>query len=250
MAKFMPDGSRDENFGEEGVVYVKHPGFPESSINLRAAIELADGRIVAVGAIATSDNRAGVMVRYLASGVLDQTFGNNGFVIIEPPSQFPAGQADVIYNAVVECVDNSLLGSAQLTVSSSAGLDGYGMVAHLENNGTHRSSFNGGNPVFYDAPGYAEYFTEIAVQRDNKILAVGPSYLKNNTASSFLIVRFNSDGTRDTSFGDGGRVVKAHAPGLNYPGSIMLEGDTSIIVAGIHGVSSDGLQPLIITFRL
>jgi uncharacterized delta-60 repeat protein len=249
VAKFMPDGSRDQNFGEEGVLYVKHPGFPGSSIQIRGAIELTDGRILVFGSITTSDNTTGMMVRYLASGALDQTFGNNGFVMTAPSAEFPADRADVIYNAVVECTDKSLLGSGQLTVSSSARLDGYGVVAHIENNGTYRLSFNGGNPLFYNALGYAEYFTEIAVQRDDKIVAVGPSN-QSNTASSFLLVRFNPDGSRDTSFGEGGRVVKTHAPGVNSPGSILLEGDTSIIVAGLHGVSTDDVQPLIIKFRL
>ncbi|MEJ7933323.1 hypothetical protein WG907_03520 [Sphingobium sp. AN558] len=63
-------------------------------------------------------------------------------------------------------------------------------------------------------------------QSDGKFLAGG------NSDGNFALVRYNADGTLDTSFGNSGRVITAIG-GQNHLSSIALQGDGKIVAAGV-----------------
>ena len=73
LVRYLPDGSRDPSFGEDGIGgFVVNPGLQSS------LLVLADGRILVSGA---AYNTAGTGVtRFLPSGVPDPSFGSGGFV--------------------------------------------------------------------------------------------------------------------------------------------------------------------------
>jgi len=70
----------------------------------------------------------------------------------------------------------------------------------------------------------------IAVQSDGKILVAGHSH--NNSNYDFALVRFNSDGTLDNSFGSAGVVTTAIGTGDDKARAIALQSDGKIVVAG------------------
>ncbi len=78
----------------------------------------------------------------------------------------------------------------------------------------------------------------LAIQRDGKIIAAGFS-TGIGTAKDFTLVRYNTNGTRDISFGVGGKVI-THAVAGNQNDSlsaIALQADGNIVVAGAADVS-------------
>ncbi len=69
------------------------------------------------------------------------------------------------------------------------------------------------------------------IQGDGKILVAGYSWIDSISRSDFAIVRFNSNGTLDTSFGTGGQVTTNFVSSSEIY-SIALQSDGKIVAAG------------------
>lgn len=68
----------------------------------------------------------------------------------------------------------------------------------------------------------------VAMQSDGKIVAAGDSY-NDNSGWSFALVRYNSNGSLDTTFGTGGKVLTSIGAGIR---DIVIQGDGKIVAAG------------------
>lgn len=117
-------------------------------------------------------------------------------------------------------------------------------------------SFGGGDGLASTSFGAGSDAAQaIAVQRDGKSVSVGCSQLGvancasfsntggNPVTAQFALVRHNRDGSLDTSFGAGGRVLTA-LPGARYAvlKAVAIQSDGKIVVAG--GVrTTDGSTP-------
>jgi hypothetical protein len=76
----------------------------------------------------------------------------------------------------------------------------------------------------------------IAVQPDGKVLVAAASpYGAGPFSMDFIVIRYNSNITLDTSFGGNGIVITELAGGLSsYPTSITIQpNDAKIVVAGV-----------------
>jgi len=73
----------------------------------------------------------------------------------------------------------------------------------------------------------------VAVQADGKLVVVGQTYKNNDfSGEDFVVTRYNTDGTLDTTFGRGGK-VRTDFPGLAaVPSSVVIQSDGKIVVAG------------------
>ncbi|MDQ3179877.1 MAG: hypothetical protein M3Q33_05090, partial [Acidobacteriota bacterium] len=64
------------------------------------------------------------------------------------------------------------------------------------------TSFNGTGMVTYDFAGLNENGRSILAQRDGKLILTGSAQLSSTDNADFALVRFNFDGTVDTTFGN------------------------------------------------
>jgi len=81
------------------------------------------------------------------------------------------------------------------------------------------------------------YGTCLAIQSDNKSLAGG--YVYNGTDYDFALVRYNVNGTLDTSFGNGG-MVTTNVSNNDYANAIAIQSDGKILLAGgVSGVTNN-----------
>lgn len=72
---------------------------------------------------------------------------------------------------------------------------------------------------------------DVAVQADGKIVMVGYAYLTASN-SALAIMRFNADGTLDTTFGSNGRIINDYAAGAEQFGGVVIQPDGKIIAVG------------------
>ena len=94
-------------------------------------------------------------------------------------------------------------------------------------------SFGIGGQVMIDINKSTDIAQAVAIQTDGKIVVVGETY-KNNDYSDedFVVTRYNTDGTLDSTFGKGGK-VRTDFPGLAaVPSSVVIQPDGKIVVAG------------------
>jgi uncharacterized delta-60 repeat protein len=114
-------------------------------------------------------------------------------------------------------------------------------LARMNEDGTLDSTFKGGVPssglggVFTSIPpGGSGSVRGIVVQSDGKVIAAG-SGPGAGTGLDAVLVRYNSDGSLDTSFGTGGIVMTAVTGAADGAEKMALQPDGKIVVVGFGG---------------
>ena len=167
LARYDPDGTLDENFGDEGTVRTDlDAGFTDFASDV--ALQ-PDGSIVVVGIVddgGANDENFGVQ-RYDSNGILDTDFGDEGTVTTD----FNGG-TDRAYGVAVQ-------GDGKIVVAGQASdVDGTGndfAVARYDTAGALDTSFgtNGTGLVTTDVVGVVDFGHDVALDADGNIVVVG-----------------------------------------------------------------------------
>ncbi len=192
IVRYDIGGGLDPSFGVGGVVTGTASGLSEANA---VAIQ-ADGAIVAAGVVGATgvggEARGGKfgLARYLPDGSLDPSFGNGGVVHTE----FCPEPAAATVNDLAIQPDGRIVAVGSIRCGENRGI----AIARYLPSGELDPAFREGW-VAFDAPGRArEELRAVALQADGKIVAVGGG------TGKLLVIRLNSDGERDSSFGRAG----------------------------------------------
>ncbi len=186
VLRYNADGLLDTTFDGDGIATTAVSGTAvgNSSVFFDVVIQ-PDGKIVAAGNASFGVNQDFAVVRYNANGSLDTTFGTGGIVTTD------FGSSSDFANAIALAPDGKI-------VVSGGTIDNLG-IARYNTNGTLDTTFDGdGKLIISDARG----FTDVAVQPDGKIVFVAV-----NQSSRTIVLRYNINGTADTTFDGDGRAV-------------------------------------------
>lgn len=167
-------------------------------------------------------------------GALDPSFGSGGIVATT------LGSGGSQAGAVAVQPDGKILAGGETLVGSEEefALARYGV------DGTLDSSFGSGGKLT-TAIGQSDLMYGLVLQPDGKIVAAGGSY--DGSAHDFALVRYNPDGSLDTSFGGGGKVVTPiAASGGGEAYAIALQTDGKLVVGGS---SHDGQDFVIVRYN-
>ena len=210
VTRYNANGSLDTTFNHTGVVTTDF-GFNDEAVALTLA---ANGQIVVAGnAVRNGSGPTSLaLARYNSDGTLDTTFGVQG--------KFLGSTGSLSYN-----VDDVAVGpnNKVVTVGSLSGHQG-GFFFIQSTDGTTFSA----PPNFSLPPG--EY-NAVSFQSDGKIIAAGYGRFSPSGVTQAVLVRYNTDGTVDTTFGNGGETVRALGSNLS-PVDMLLQPDGKIIVSG------------------
>lgn len=216
LSRHNADGNLDPTFGSGGTVLTSFGG------PLSAAFDVAiqpDGKIVAVG-LAGGDF---AVARYNANGTLDTTFGTGGLVTTDFGG-FEQG------NGVALQPDGKIV-----VIGPLGGTLG---IARYNPDGSLDPTFGTGGKVATDAsPSYDGAF-DVAIS-GAKIVVAGSTGLYPFGASDFLLLRYNGDGSLDSSFGSGG-IVTTDFGGSETVFGVAVSGDAKITAAGATKGTSPG----------
>ena len=211
LARYNPDGSLDVSFGTAGTVVSSiHALIPDMALQ-------PDGRIV-VSFLATALNQD-QLVRFNSDGSLDSTFGAGGVVTLP----FSAGRSPRLSIQP----DGRIIAVGWVGTQNSASF----AVARYDTNGNLDASFGTGGVVTTKfATDSFDAASAIVIQPDLKIVVGGSSSPPAGT-TSFALARYNSDGSLDTSFGSGGKLLTSGFA-LSIPSHLALQSDGAIVAAG------------------
>jgi uncharacterized delta-60 repeat protein len=220
VGRLNHDGTPDKAFGNDGLITGQFAGF--SVIVTSLAIQ-PDGKIVLFGAT-NGLSRHPCFARFNSNGTLDESFGTNGYTVLEiklaPPA--PASARDVKLLASnndaspfgVEILpDGKLLAHTHYTF----GIGGVsiGLIVRLNAEGFLDTDFNQIGYIGVIHPDYlhtATILSDIMVQADGKYLGCGAVGNYVDPASA-MFVRYDTEGNLDTSFGTKGNgFVTIEAP--------------------------------------
>ena len=107
-------------------------------------------------------------------------------------------------------------------------------------NGALDSSFNANGIVTTPIGSLDDGGRTVAIQADGKILVGGYTDAGNSTHWDFALVRYNSDGTVDNSFGASGKVVTSMGIGDDGINAILVQSDKKIVVVGNADTTTSG----------
>ncbi len=225
LVRYNPDGSLDNGFGNGGRVTTRI-GIQDAA---SAVIVQPDGKIIAAGyaniGSGGNNNFAFAIVRYNSDGSLDTTFDGDGIVL----KDLSAGYDQI--GGIALQPDGKLV----VAGFTNAGANPDIAMARYNLNGSLDTSFGNGGIVQTDFLNSANGATEMALLPDGKIVVAGTVY-DNAGAGDFALARYQANGTLDTAFGDGGKVITNFSGNSSDIASDMkITPDNKIVVAGSTG---------------
>jgi uncharacterized delta-60 repeat protein len=204
LVRLLNDGQPDPTFGDGGIVLTMIEGWHAS---ISAIAIGGDQTIIAVGRNYPVGQYDLALVRYLADGSLDASFGGDGIVVLDLTSG-----GDDMGLAV------DLQADGKVVVGGIGG--GIGTLLRLNSNGSLDQGFGDQGVVDRPSP-----VVGVQVLPDGHILALG---------SDFTLTRYGPTGVPDPAFGEGGSVtVDFGEPGAAY--ALDVQADGMIVLAGSVG---------------
>jgi len=226
IARYNSDGTPDSTFGTSGGKTTVDLG----ANDIASAVGIQpDGKIVVGGArVLPASPLVAALARFTTTGTLDGTFGSGGIVVTDVT---PLGASEYELPRMALQTDGKILipGTAVVPGASSGGF----VVARYEAGGSLDATFNGTGKAFADFLPFNDAASSVAVQEDGKILVGGSAF--NGTFYDFALARFNSDGTLDTGFGTGGKVITDFSSTSDELFAIALQLDGKILAVGRTG---------------
>ncbi len=221
-ARAQTSGSLDAAFGTGGKVVT-----PIGSANdgASAAAVQADGKIVVAGYADNGMNTDFAVARYNADGTLDATFGTGGKVV-------------TAIGASNDFASSVAIQSGKIVVAGYAagGTNIDFAVARYNADGTLDTTFGTGGKVTTAVGNLDDFASSVAIQADGKIVVAGATEI-TLFSNDFAVLRYNVNGSLDTTFGTGGKVVAPIGNSDDFASSVAIQTDGKIVVAG---ASSDG----------
>jgi len=166
------------------------------------------------------------IARFNPNGTLDTDFGSpNGYIV---QSLYPS--EDWGYSLAIQTDGKILLGGSCINVNNANRYEF--CIARFKTNGSLDNSFgNSGRVIqaFGSGSGY-DWGRSLVIQRDGKILLGG--HCHNGSNFDFCIARFNPNGTLDTTFGTGGKVILDINTSDDKGYSLAIQPDEKILLGG------------------
>jgi uncharacterized delta-60 repeat protein len=211
LARLNPNGSLDTTFDGDGKVRT----IPTSQYDSASDMVLqADGKIVVVGVTqTTSGPPLFLMVRYNTNGSLDTTLDGDGIVM----DGRGRGHGVALQN------DGKFLIASEAEVAGNTDFS----LRRYNTNGSLDTTFT---EVITPIGAGNEKPQDIALQSNGKIILAGSSY--NGTNDDFALVRYNPDGSLDSTFGTGGKVTTAFGSSSDIARTIAIQANGKIVVGG------------------
>lgn len=216
VARLLANGQLDSTFGSNGAA----PTF----VGGDSVAVLPNGNIVVgTGSLTSAYSPNGVVVQNF--GIHGQTpgFANDvgGFVV---NNNSPTGTRIITAGSIL----------TDLNITFTNTVSGFLMVSY-KTNGTLDNAFgiHGGVTTPFPGNNFSRAFA-VALQTNGDIVAVGQTGLAVTGPSDFALVRYNPDGSVDTTFGNSGFVSTPFpgGTGVAFANTVLIQIDGKIIAVG------------------
>jgi uncharacterized delta-60 repeat protein len=164
------------------------------------------------------------LVRLLSTGALDTTFGSGGKV------STAIGSLSEEANALAVQSDGKIVVTGYSNVKSGKKTYRRLLVARYTAAGALDSTFGSGGKVLIDL-GAQEMGRSVAIQPDGKIVVAGYSFSSTTTNSKWSVLRFNANGSLDSTFGTNG-LTQTSILNSAWATSVELDSSNRIVVGG------------------
>lgn len=227
LVKYDVNGILESTYGNNGIKLLTISGGP----NPAKAILQSDGSIIIYGNFTNIFPTELFILRIDSNGNLDNSFGTNGIVTTNfgNDGQYPGG--------IKLQSDGKIIISG--TTENFSPLNSDIIVMRLNSNGSLDNTFGTNGQIIInvdllDGSQTLDYGIDILFRDDGKIIVIGSSDISGN---KIVLIRLNSNGTIDSSFGSSGLVVEMFNTNFDAWTCSALQSDNKIIIGG---QSNDG----------
>lgn len=242
LTRYKSDGFIDVSFGTNGDALFST--IIPSNIVCNYITLQKDGKILACGyenSIASPNSSNIIVYRITENGLLDTSFGEAKGYVITIPSSF--NKDGLIFDScqasslAIQNSDNKIVvcGSVKTSITNNS----YYALVRYNTDGTIDQPFGPLANSFSNLDD--EFGISIAIQSDGKIVLAGNSIqisTNTNTNSNFTVVRFNSNGSVDTTFGSNGAKSLPYFISSSHDivSSLKIQPDGYIVLAGTTNI--------------
>ncbi len=226
LVRYNPNGTPDESFGTGGKLYAdvgsRQDTFPTVLLQ-------PDGKIVLVGISKNAQDRNVISIfRFNSDGTADSGFGTNGVALSAFTTSGTRG--DTPSDAIIQ-PDGKIV--------VTGGWQGTAFcVGRFNANGTVDSSFGtDGSRCATTSPAGTGLMNSIDLQSDGKIVVAGEFATSFTTPFDFIVFRFNTNGTLDTSFDGDGYAITDFNLSYDEARSVHVLPDGKILAVGRSGIN-------------
>lgn len=186
----------------------------------------SDGKFLVGGRRSNGTDTDFAIIRYNTNGTVDKSFGVDGIATT------PFGSSNDYGTSIAVQGDGKILLAGYIDVGTS---ERSFALARYNSNGSLDISFSSDGMVATPIGTY-DLADSVRVQSDGKILIAGRAKI---SGSDFAVVRYNSNGSLDTSFsGDG--IASTHLYNSDFGHDIAIQSDGKIVMAGyVYTVDPD-----------
>jgi len=223
LVRYNSDGTFDTTFGDNGKVMTDAGSRVFGGVSVNSVVLQSDGKILVGGSSWNGSNYDFALVRYNSDGSLDTSFDTDGKVMTDLSSYSDYGHSVTVQEDGKILVAGIRFGDfALVRYNSDGALD---------------SSFDTDGKATTDIGLINDVGNSVTVQSDGKILVAGASLTDSNY--DFAIVRYNRDGSLDTSFDTDGKVTTIFGADYDLGNSVTVQSDGKILVGGSTGNGSN-----------
>lgn len=216
VVRYLPDGSLDTSFNSTGIA--SFPTGFNGSFNASLAIQ-ADGKILVHGFF--------TLARLNTDGSLDTTFNSTGKASTSPYF----GSSTLVQD------DGKIVVAGYATVS---GNNHFALIRYNAS-GTLDSGFNGTGRVTTLVGSGADIAQKVVQQNDGKLVVTGYTTIAAPSDRAVATVRYNTNGSLDTTFNGTGIVTTDFGTSDDEGKSVAVQSDGKIVVAGFGGSTRHAL---------
>lgn len=217
IIRFNEDGSIDSSFGQKGYI-AKDFGKDDRVFDM--AIQ-SDGKILVCG-FAERFNWDFAISRFNQDGNIDTTFAEKGSLLLNIGTY-----KDVAFSIKVQN-DNKIIVCGWTYIFGSWDF----ALVRLNPDGSLDKTFGATGIVTTDY--HRQYNTahSVAIQSDGKYIAAGYTGKPGSSDTDIMLVRYNTDGTIDNSFGDNGIVLADYENADDFAWVVKVDKYDKLVVGG------------------
>lgn len=247
VTRYTVNGALDTTFANSGYVAMN---FGYRDADARTVAFQADGKIVVGGLAMTSGfGRDFGLARFNNDGSLDASFGGDGLVVTRFSDNYAQAYEEVVESLVIQ-PDGKVVAAGTLRDPSQSRyiLSNRIALARYNADGSLDSDFGTNGLVESNFGNELNAAMIVAQQSDGKFVIGGYTGFVSEdyqTRRDFMVARYNTDGTLDTTFGQEGKTTTDFEGKDDVVTAMVLRPDDSILVVG-YSSTADSMRRSVI----
>ena len=216
LIRLLPNGDLDNSFATGGILNATFGG--AFSI-MEAVVVQPDGKILLGG---VHEDRFAV-IRVNTNGTLDNTFGTGGLAKANVGTSLCE-----IRDIILQRDGKIIAGGFAFNAFAQFGF----AVARFNTDGSLDTDFADSGTKLFNIGGGNDFILGVGLQRNDKIILGGHTWLTNTPLQHDLaVIRLNTDGSVDQTFGDNGSTTTNIVYGNSYATGVVVQPDDKIIMS-------------------